>query len=262
MTKKKARKKPAPKTRVKAKVAKVKKCKARVKKCPNCGHRYAGGDKSWKCPQCGEDRHCKNRAVPPYKVCRVHGAGGGRPPVHGKFTIPTRYANRFNAIRQDPELMSLTMNIALTETRTDELLLKLHENDTSTVHQDILGAVRLMEYDILRLQNWLMREEVRNVLPQKGKGFGNIFMGLIALKEAVEPARIEAQLWREINFQFELGRRLNDTERKWATQHDQMIPIAIALEAIRTVMRDALEFIVPPRDRATFAKRIRGYLGD
>ncbi len=189
----------------------------------------------------------------------MHGAGGGRPPVHGKFTIPTKYADRFNAIRQDPELMSLTMNVAINETRIDELLLQIHDNDTAAVHQDISAAVRMMEYDVIRLGNWLEKEKVAALIPKQG--FGNILMGMVMLKQAVEPARVEEKLWHEVNFQLELGRRLNDTERKWATQHDQMIPIAIALEAIRTVMRDALEFIVPPEDRVTFAKRIRGYIG-
>jgi hypothetical protein len=254
MTKKKAK----PKNK-KAKAEVKQQCTARVKTCSKCKYKFEAGDKTWDCPECGTNRRCKNKAEEPYKVCRMHGAGGGRPPVHGKFTIPTKYADRFNSIRQDPELMSLTMNVAINETRTDELLQQIHDNDTSSVHQDIMAAVRMMEYDILRLGNWLETEEVAKLLPKQG--FGNILMGMVMLKEAVEPARVEEKLWRDVNFQLELGRRLNDTERKWATQHDQMIPIAVALEAIRTVMRDALEFIVPPKDRATFAKRIRGYIG-
>jgi hypothetical protein len=190
----------------------------------------------------------------------MHGASGGRPPIHGKFTIPSKYADRFNSIRQDPELMSLSLNIALTETRTDELLQQMHEVDTSAVHDEIISAVRSMEYDIARLANWLDRKDISGKLPKDG--FDRIFTGLIALKRAVEPAHVQARIWREINFQQELNRRLNDTERKWATAHDQMIPMPLVLEAIRTVFRDALEFINIPRDRATFAKRIRGYMGE
>lgn len=190
----------------------------------------------------------------------MHGAGGGRPPIHGKFTIPSRYADRFNAIRSNAELMSLSLNVALNETRTDELLQKLNEVDTSAVHSEILTAIRGMELDVMRLSNWLGHEHIQALAPKEG--FGGIFHGLVALKLAVEPAHIEHTLWTEINFQLELGRRLNDTERKWATANDQMIPIAIALEAMRTVFRDALEFIPHPQDRAAFARRIRGYMGE
>lgn len=235
------------------------KCTARVKTCRKCGHRYEAGDKSWECPDCGTDRHCRNYAVYPYKVCRMHGAGAGRPPVHGKFTIPSRYADAFNRIRQDPELMSLSLNIALNETRLDELLKQLQELDTSAVHREIVNAVQQMEYDANRLANWLDRDDIRSRLPKEG--FGGLFRGMVMLKQAVEPAYIQQKIWQEINFHQELDRRLNDTERRWATAHDQLVPISIALEAMRTVMRDALEFIVDPKDRAAFARRIRGYMG-
>lgn len=236
------------------------KCTARVKTCSNCGYRYEGGDKTWECPQCGTDRHCKNYAIYPYKVCRVHGAGGGRPPVEGKFTIPSRYVDRFNAIRSDAELMSLSLNIALTETRTDELLQKLQELDTSSVHREILTAVRRMEADMNRLANWLAKPPMSDYAPDDR--FEGLFTGLIGLKRAVEPAYVEYKVWQDINFQLELGRRLNDTERKWATAHDQLVPIAIALEAVRTIFRDALEFIPHPKDRARFATRVRAYMGE
>jgi hypothetical protein len=245
--------------KTKGKVEK-KKCTARTKKCRDCGHRYEAGDKGWNCPNCGEDRKCTNDAIYPYNVCRMHGAGGGRPPIHGKFSIPSKIADRFNAIRQDPELMSLAYNIALSETRTDELLQKVHDTDTSAVHHEVISAVRSMEFEVAKLKVWLDSADVKDKVPDSK--FAAIFNGVAALKDAIDPAQVEAKLWREITFHLDLTRRLNDTERKWATAHDQMIPISIAFDAIRTVMRDALEFITAPRDRKKFATRIKGYMGE
>jgi len=310
------------------------KCKARLKTCRKCGYRFDGGDRSWECPTCGESRRCKTDALTPYAVCRVHGAKGGRPPIHGKYSIPSKYVDRFNQIRQDPELMSLAYNIALSETRTDELLQQIHENDAMAAHLDILAAIGRMEYDVQKLSNFINRlqtwgeaeekeydrqykvykkakaegkklkapvkpkgtnkrklgvynrklakykkakEKLKELKPPaKPKGltpkalrsmasghkFERLYIGIAELKRAVEPRRIEAHLWQEISFHLELTRRLNDTERKWATAHDQMVPIGIALEAIRTVMRDALEFITNPKDRHRFSQKILGYLGE
>lgn len=303
-------------TRTKADTALVtteetRKCKARTKTCRQCGYRYEGGDKSWECPSCGEPRKCTNNAVEPYSVCRVHGAGGGRPPIHGKFSIPNKYLDRFNEIRKDPELMSLAYNIALSETRTDELLQQIDENDATAAHVDLMKAITGMEHDVMRLENFINEmisfgvaeekaykkslaayekdqmkytqakakgdkkikppkapkepktftfKEVREMMPSGG--FNGIFMGMGEIRQAVEPRNIESHLWRDVSFHLELTRRLNDTERKWATAHDQLIPITIALEAIRTVMRDALELIVAPKDRQRFSNKIKGYLGE
>lgn len=269
-----AKRKSSSKTKAKSKallIAEGKpRCKARLKTCRDCGYRYEGGDKSWECPECGEARRCTNKALTPYAVCRVHGAGGGRPPIHGKFSIPTKYIDRFNSIRQDPELMSLAYNIALSETRIDELLQQINENDARAAHVEIISAIRVMEFDagllevfiseLLLNEDGLSAKEVRELIPEHG--FRGIFTGIAEIKQAVEPRSIEDHLWREVSFQLELTRRLNDTERKWATAHDQMIPIGIALEAIRTVMRDALEFITAPKDRQRFSDRIKGYLGE
>lgn len=310
------------------------KCRARTKSCRECGYRFDSGDKSWDCPMCTEPRRCTNDASQPYAVCRVHGAGGGRPPIHGKFSIPSKYVDRFNSIRQDPELMSLAYNIALSETRTDELLQQIDENDALAAHIDILAAIRGMEHDVSKFEGfitnllvWGMVEEkeyerknniykkamakskeIKAPKKPKGKavrelriykrklkryqkelekrkelfpptkprkltakqirklvpthGFTGIFLGLARLKQAIEPRNIENHLWHEVSFHLELTRRLNDTERKWATAYDQMVPIGIALEAMRTVMRDALEFITDPRDRRLFSQKIKGYMGE
>lgn len=249
------------------------KCKARVKTCSKCKHRFEAGDKSWHCPECGKKRNCKNNALLPYQVCRVHGAGGGRPPLQGKLTIPSKHVDRFNAILKDPELMSLSYEIALSETRADELLLKMHENDLTAVQGDIFAIVRSLEYDVLRLHSFL--EKIANYPTEKGSmtpsrirklvpehGFQKIFNKIVELKAVIEPLHIEATLWRDINFQNELTRKLNDTERKWASAHDQLVPVSMAYNAIRVVMRDALTVIISPKDRGWLAKRIKGYLGE
>jgi len=59
----------------------------------------------------------------------VHGAGGGRPPLSGKFVPPQQIADAYNAIYDDPSMLSLAFNIALSEARTADLLAMIDEND-------------------------------------------------------------------------------------------------------------------------------------
>jgi hypothetical protein len=149
----------------------------------------------------------------------------------------------------------------------------MHENDLTAVQGDILAIVRSLEYDVLRLHSFLEKianyptargnltpSRIRKLVPKHG--FEKLFRGIIELKAVIEPLHIEATLWRDINFQNELTRKLNDTERKWASAHDQLVPVSMAYNAIRIVVRDALTVIIAPKDRAWLAKRVKGYIGE
>jgi len=77
------------------------------------------------------------------------------------------------------------------------------------------------------------------------------------IKDQLEPAVIEQVAWRQVNEQLEITRRLNDTERKWIDQHDQMVPMSTVLDSIAIVIRTALKFITSSADRSEFASQMR-----
>ena len=252
MTKKKAT--PTKKTPSKAEVEVVtrgQQCKARVKKCSECGYKFAAGDRSWHCPECGTFRRCNNKAKFPYTVCRMHGAGGGRPPLTGKFVPPAQIAEAYNAIFDEPGMLSLAMNIALSEARTADLLGMIDDND-------VRGQAGDIAFSISRLLNAIYAAE--NAAQDHNFSLAEFdFMVSTAknLQEMLNPAVNAEKIWKKVNEQLEITRRLNDTERKWIDQHDQMVPISTALESVSIVIRIALNVITDPKDRTWFAKQMR-----
>lgn len=276
MTKKKATpkkkkatpKKKLPKQKQMVPISKGQQCRARVKTCqnPECKYKFAAGDKSWNCPNCGRYRRCNAKAVHPFTVCRMHGAGGGRPPTTGKFIPPQQIADAYNAVYEDPSLLSLATNIALSEARTQDLLAMIDDNDIRAQAGDIsvglnmlLNAVVASAEEIERVSGIPQFAEDEDGEPFEWNLQNSEWMikQIREIREALTPAVHAQKVWRQVNEQLEITRRLNDTERKWIDQHDQMVPMSQVIEAMAIVIRMALKFIPNAQDRSKFAKQMR-----
>jgi len=269
MAKKKTTKKLDPKEIVV--IGKSQQCTARVKKCQNCGYKYRAGDRTWNCPECGFYRRCRATAKYPYTVCRMHGAGGGRPPESGKFIPPQQIADAYNRIYEDSSLLSLAYNVALSEARTAELLNMINDMDVRAQAGDVavginnlLSAVyqtsHIIEYfkEMYDKQRKKKDGKINPVIDEMNFNDVEWFVKCAdGIKELLAPAVQEQKVWRQVNEQLEITRRLNDTERKWIDQHDQMVPMSTVLESISTVIRMALILIPDTQDRARFAESIR-----
>lgn len=228
-------------------------CTARLKTCRNkdCQYRFEAGDLGWECPECGADRRCSNKSAKGYNVCRVHGAGGGRPPIHGKMIIPVQLVEAFNRIIDDPSLMSLSVNQAMLEARTNELLERVNDADTRGAHEAITAALLDIES---ALEQALRAQKVG-----KAVLLTELALAVGRMRAAVDPVNTEARLWREIYNNLELTRRINDTERKWLHAYDQMFSSQQVVEAFVLHVRIALKYIAKD-DQAAYAREMRAYL--
>ena len=67
---------------------------------------------------------CKNPAVTGWTVCRMHGAGGGRPPKSGRYSkrLPTGLGADIEKFLSDPRILSLKDNLAVADLHIQELL--------------------------------------------------------------------------------------------------------------------------------------------
>lgn len=232
-------------------------CTARTKSCRNCGYRYVKGDKTWKCPECGADRRCRNYAKEGWNVCRVHGAGAGRPPTRTRYTLPTQITEAWNRIFGDPELLSLSASIAMLDARTDQLFQRMGEFDPSGSYKIIMSAINEIEDVIHYLVNNRGRppQNPLYTIDDLNKGMG-------LLKMALEPVIVEAQLWQEIKDNFELMTRMNNVERRYLLEAEANIPMAQVIEAMARTMQRAMKYIREPKDRAAFAREMRGDMPD
>jgi hypothetical protein len=204
----------------------------------------------------------------------MHGAGGGRPPSSGKFVPPQQIAEAYNALYDDPGLLSLAFNIALSEARTIDLLAMIDDMDiraqageitlklNGLLHSIYSSALEINAVYEIQKKKEAKAEKAGEVIPKPYEDWNieNVeYMIRLAeeIKESLSPATQAQIVWRQVNDQLEITRRLNDTERRWIDQHDQMVPMSTVLESIAIVIRIALQLIPHPKDRSTFAKKMR-----
>ena len=171
--------------------------------------------------------------------------------MSGKFIPPAQIADAYNAVYKDPSLLSLSLNIALSEARTFDLLNMIDDNDIRAMAGEVSTALNSVINLIYSAEREMKQGNTPTYQLKEIKASADTIM------EMLQPAIIEDKIWHKVNEQLEITRRLNDTERKWIDQHDQMVPMSQVLEAISVIMRKALIFIPNAQDRSAFAKEMR-----
>lgn len=70
------------------------------------------------------ESRCDNPAVKGWTVCRMHGAGGGRPLTTGKYSkyVPSALGQDIDKFLSDPRILSLKNSIAVADVHVQELL--------------------------------------------------------------------------------------------------------------------------------------------
>jgi len=184
----------------------------------------------------------------------MHGAGGGRPPLTGKFIPPVQIADAYNALVDDPALLSLAFNIAMSEARTYELLNMIGDNDIRAQAGDISVMLNELLNAIYTCTETIEKAKVSDEDSDYMKKTARTII------ETLAPEVTAQKVWRQVNNQLEVTRRLNDTERKWIDQHNQMVPMSQVLEALSIIIRMALKYIENPQDRSAFAKEMRALM--
>lgn len=98
-------------------------------------------------PQCtatskGSGERCKRLAVTGSTVCRVHGAGGGAPVKHGRYSkhLPKRLATRYRQLVSDRTLIDAQEHLALLETMLSERFAKLGEISPAEMWRSAIEA--------------------------------------------------------------------------------------------------------------------------
>lgn len=89
-------------------------------------------------------KQCGNEAEPNCNVCWRHGARGGRPPVHGRYSkhLPRRLAQSYRQLARDPGLLQAQEHLALLETLLGERLGKLGETSQAELWGQAIEAYR------------------------------------------------------------------------------------------------------------------------
>lgn len=159
-----------------------------------CGAKLRGSNPS---------RYCTMYPLAGRPRCRYHGgkslAGAEHPGFKGRGWskyLPQRLGDRLGEALMDPELTSLTHELALIDVRMGELLEKLGTGDTEFIWDQVKDAV----------------EQTRNA-HTAGKG-DDVLKQLDRLEELAHKAQEDRAVWNDVHGVIEQRRRLADTERK------------------------------------------------
>jgi hypothetical protein len=175
----------------------------------------------------------------------MHGSGGGRPPSK-KYRVAKSIEDAYNRILGDEDIFTLSQEIAIIGSRVQQL------NDLMDTYAEVAN------YAAIRLAYRKIQDGV--LFAKQGK----INDGLQSLDEALVPIEAQSKLWRELNMQIEMYRRIAATQHRWMKDSDQMVTMTEVVEIIADFTSMVFKYLKTPQDRQAFNKECRdkGYTGN
>ena len=171
------------------------------------------------------EAQCKNRVVDGMTVCRYH---GGNTPVgvnsvhykHGKYSrhLPEKIRMRYKDALDDPDLMSLKHDIAVTEARLTELMEKIDSGEAGKVWHNLKKA------------------GVRFEDAYKSGNSDKLMQSVEAIRKLVTTGSNEYDAYNEIKDMQEHRRKMTETENKMLIAKQQMIPAEQVMVLIGVIM--------------------------
>lgn len=180
---------------------------------------------------------CKKYAVPGRNFCKYHGgnarAGIASPQFkHGGFSkhVPNRMGEDYQVTVDDPELLNLRANIALTEARTKDLLRKVEQGD--------VGALYIKLKDLFETF-----KEARDT-----GDTGRMQSALDRIERVVDKGVADHYGWQQIQASQEVRRKLTESEQKRVLAGRQIITedrMSLMLAQVIHIIEEC----VPERER-------------
>lgn len=192
---------------------------------------------------------CKRAATPGMSVCAIHGGKSLVGPAHpgfktGRYSrlLPVRLQASYAAARNDPELLALRDDIALTDARIVDLLGKLDTGESGAAWQAARSAA----------------DEVRQALLKQNAVA--LATALNALEGAIATGRANYAAWGEVGRALEHRRRLAESEVKRLIALRQVMTAEQAM-TFATAIMDVVTRNVPDRAaRAAIARDLGALL--
>lgn len=158
---------------------------------------------------------CRSPAEPGRKVCRKHGGLTPRGPAsphwkHGRrsrYPLPERLIDRYERGVTDPELLDLSHEIALVDTRSAELVGKLGTGESGAAWAEARAALELLQSGVSTSDN------------------GTIQDGITALEAAIMAGERDFGLWANLMAFIEQRRKLVESEQKRRVAIEQNINV-------------------------------------
>lgn len=131
--------------------------------------------------------------------------------------LPTRMVERYNAAITDPELLNLSAEIAVVDSRLSDLLIRVETGDAGDVW-DKLAKARHKYADAS------LKADISEMGAQ-----------LDAMCALIDRGAADIAAWREIHSVLEQRRRLVESERKRLVEQEQMLTLHEAMTFFNAV---------------------------
>lgn len=209
-----------------------------------CGYRFKGGDKSWVCPKCGQDRRCSSKIVKGGKTCRMHGGtdSAGPSPKHMKYMAPQIILDNYNKVLSDPTLLTMSHEIGILTAYTQQVMDLLEDQNAALANQELRSAIGKIDKGVFNLDMTLIREGLRQAY------------------RALDPITIQILAWAEIKDNWKLQVIMAKAQNEWLKEQDEMMPRKHVLEVIIWMNRIGLKYIRDPLDRQAYGKEVLSLL--
>lgn len=150
--------------------------------------------------------------------CRLH---GGKTPTgmalpqfkHGRYSkhIPARLMERYHEAANDPQLLELSHEIALLDSRLADLLTRVDSGESKT----LWNKARMTCDKLLRAF--------------ESNDLGGLHVGILELDRTIGSGLLDHEAWYEIHAVLDQRRKLAESERKRLVEADQMVKADKAL---------------------------------
>lgn len=210
----------------------------------------------------GSDAPCQQRPRKGRQRCAVHGGaslvGHEAPGWKGRgysSDIPTRLADRFRKALDDPELTSMTSEIALIDTRLGELLQKFELKESAEAWNMVVVASASIRLAIENARTRFDEKDTADV-----ERLAALYAGVDQLDAAIDAGSRDRSLWHELFATMEQRRRLVETEGKREDRLQQMITARQTMEVFGALQAIITDEIDDPERLKRIAERLRALL--
>lgn len=190
---------------------------------------------------------CRKHAVPGMEVCRYHGGltprGVASPHYkHGRYSkyVPTRLMERYVESVNDPELLNLSAEIALVDSRVADVLGRVDSGESGRRWR-ALGGLRSQFLTAQRRQD------------QEGMADA-----LADILNGIRQGQADFEAWSEIVDLLERRRRLVESEQKRRIAMQLVVKVEEAVGAMHQIADVVREAVLEHVDDGSVRRRVLG----
>lgn len=195
---------------------------------------------------------CRQPVRAGWTVCQYHGAGtpdrpAGHPPENGRYSkhLPTRFMADFEDSLNDPNQLSLRMEMALIDVRMGDLLRKLETSDSVAAWNRVAVSAAM----IAKLANG--EDEDNDNMRAKLANAADI------LQRAVTEHRDEKEVWDDLIAFIDERRKIADVERRRIEAAKKYLTLQEANAMMAYFVSSVMKHCSSSQERARISEDLR-----